>query len=62
MFDVRFMTDSIFERVIRIVQFGSMAGFTIVVTKFDPKHQFDPDGNQETNDKRGNSNDFRTLC
>ncbi|KAK8103614.1 uncharacterized protein PG998_010647 [Apiospora kogelbergensis] len=61
MFDVRFMTDSIFERVIRIVQFGSMAGFTIVVTKFDPKHQFDPDGNQETNDKRGNSNDFRTL-
>ncbi|KAK7959368.1 Low temperature requirement A [Apiospora aurea] len=43
MFDVRFMTDSIFERVIRIVQFASMAGFTVVVTKFDPRHEtFDP--------------------
>ncbi|KAK8137171.1 hypothetical protein PG984_005111 [Apiospora sp. TS-2023a] len=43
MFDVRFMTDSIFERVVRIVQFASMAGFTLVISKFDPRQaSFDP--------------------
>lgn len=44
MFDVRFMMDSIFERVIRVVQFASMAGFTLVITEFDPRRSsFDPE-------------------
>ncbi|KAK8054556.1 hypothetical protein PG994_009623, partial [Apiospora phragmitis] len=39
-FDVRFMTDSIFERVIRIIQVSCMLGFTIVVSTFDPEDPF----------------------
>ncbi|KAK8029564.1 hypothetical protein PG993_010855 [Apiospora rasikravindrae] len=42
MFDVRFMTDSVFERVIRIVQLGSMVGFVVVGSKFDTDKPLDP--------------------
>ncbi|KAK7916936.1 hypothetical protein PG985_010544 [Apiospora marii] len=41
MFDVRFITDSIFERVIRIMQFGSMVGFTVAIYIFKPEAKFD---------------------
>ncbi|KAK8102978.1 hypothetical protein PG984_016124 [Apiospora sp. TS-2023a] len=40
MFDVRFITDSIFERVIRIIQFGSMVGFTVGTYSFEPEKEF----------------------
>ncbi|KAK6857912.1 hypothetical protein PG995_005611 [Apiospora arundinis] len=60
MFDVRFMTDSIFERVIRIVQFGSMVGFTVVVHKFNPEQQFTNAPEQQDSSKR-HSTSFETL-
>ncbi|KAK7912153.1 hypothetical protein PG985_014634 [Apiospora marii] len=59
MFDVRFMTDSIFERVIRVVQFASMAGFTLVISKFDPRQtSFDP---KKTGDSRLNTSQKLSL-
>ncbi|KAI1073768.1 hypothetical protein F5B20DRAFT_494965 [Whalleya microplaca] len=39
MFDVRFITDSIFERVARTCHLGVMVGFAIVATNFDPDEQ-----------------------
>ncbi|KAH6658975.1 hypothetical protein BKA67DRAFT_3027 [Truncatella angustata] len=39
MFDVRFVTDSLFERIIRTAHLGVMVGFSIVVTYFDPNDQ-----------------------
>ncbi|ETS82839.1 hypothetical protein PFICI_04715 [Pestalotiopsis fici W106-1] len=39
MFDVRFVTDSIFERVVRTAHLGVMVGFSIVVSNFDPSNQ-----------------------
>ncbi|KAI1855823.1 hypothetical protein JX265_012086 [Neoarthrinium moseri] len=39
MFDVRFVTDSIFERVIRTAHLGVMVGFSVVVTYFNPDQQ-----------------------
>ncbi|KAK9800079.1 hypothetical protein SCARD494_01872 [Seiridium cardinale] len=39
MFDVRFVTDSILERIIRTAQLGVMVGFSVVVTNFDPEDQ-----------------------
>ncbi|KAI0132380.1 hypothetical protein BJ170DRAFT_246355 [Xylariales sp. AK1849] len=39
MFDVRFVTDSIFERIIRTAHLGVMVGFSVVVTNFDPEKQ-----------------------
>ncbi|KAH8681008.1 hypothetical protein BX600DRAFT_445505 [Xylariales sp. PMI_506] len=38
-FDVRFVTDSIYERVIRTAHLGVMLGFSVVVTYFDPENQ-----------------------
>lgn len=42
MFDVRFVTDSIFERTIRTAHLGVMVGFSVVVTYFDPQNQDQP--------------------
>jgi low temperature requirement protein LtrA len=39
MYDVRFITDSIFERTIRTAHLGVMVGFSVVVTQFDPNNQ-----------------------
>lgn len=39
MFDVRFVTDSIFERIVRTAHLGVMVGFSIVVSNFDPANQ-----------------------
>lgn len=38
-FDVRFVTDSIFERAARTIHLGVMVGFAIVATYFDPEEQ-----------------------
>lgn len=48
MFDVRFVTDGLLERVIRSMHLGVMIGFSVVVTAFDPDNQ-----KQTT---------FQTLC
>lgn len=58
MFDVRFITDSIFERVIRIVQFGSMVGFTVAIYIFKPESTFKP---YDEEGKRQRDL-FRNLC
>ncbi|KAF5019640.1 hypothetical protein F66182_8344 [Fusarium sp. NRRL 66182] len=39
LYDVRFVTDSIFERVARGVHLGVMAGFSVVAPKFSPNDQ-----------------------
>lgn len=39
MFDVRFVTDSLFERIIRTTHLGVMVGFSVVVSYFDPEDQ-----------------------
>jgi low temperature requirement protein LtrA len=39
LFDVRFVTDSLFERLTRSAHLGIMVGFSIVGTKFDPNKQ-----------------------
>ncbi|KAK7953081.1 hypothetical protein PG988_013775 [Apiospora saccharicola] len=72
MFDVRFMTDSIFDRIIRIVQFASMVGFTLVLSRFDPDNQIEVSKaitqNKDSNDINQNKdadnkwNPFRALC
>ena len=38
-FDVRFVTDSIFERAARTMHLGVMVGFAIVATYFNPDEQ-----------------------
>ncbi|CAJ2512389.1 Uu.00g054040.m01.CDS01 [Anthostomella pinea] len=38
-FDVRFVTDSIFERLARTAHLGVMVGFSVVATNFDPDAQ-----------------------
>ncbi|TQW00849.1 Low temperature requirement A [Cordyceps javanica] len=39
LYDVRYVTDSIFERVARAVQLGVLIGFTIVAPNFNPEDQ-----------------------
>ncbi|KAL7905093.1 hypothetical protein GGI35DRAFT_489308 [Trichoderma velutinum] len=39
LYDVRFVTDSIFERLIRAVHLGAFVGFAVVAAKFDPSDQ-----------------------
>ncbi|ATY63313.1 Low temperature requirement A [Cordyceps militaris] len=39
LYDVRYVTDSIFERVARAVQLGVLVGFTVVAPNFDPEDQ-----------------------
>ncbi|PQK17329.1 hypothetical protein BB8028_0007g05240 [Beauveria bassiana] len=39
LYDVRYVTDSIFERVARAVQLGVLIGFTVVAPNFDPENQ-----------------------
>ncbi|KAH8881009.1 hypothetical protein GQ53DRAFT_520559 [Thozetella sp. PMI_491] len=39
LFDVRFVTDSIFERCARAVHLGVMVGFAVVAANFDPMQQ-----------------------
>jgi len=39
MYDVRFVTDSIFERTIRAVHFGVMVGFAVIVPNFNVNEQ-----------------------
>ncbi|RGP66856.1 bacterial low temperature requirement a [Fusarium longipes] len=39
MYDVRFVTDSIFERVARGIHLGVMVGFAVVAPKFKPEDQ-----------------------
>ena len=38
-YDVRFVTDSLFERIARSAHLGIMVGFSVVGTKFDPGKQ-----------------------
>ncbi|KAJ6789396.1 hypothetical protein PWT90_00949 [Aphanocladium album] len=39
LYDVRYVTDSIFERVARAVQLGVLVGFTVVAPNFNPEDQ-----------------------
>ncbi|KAI1630729.1 hypothetical protein F4809DRAFT_647119 [Biscogniauxia mediterranea] len=39
LFDTRFMTDSVFERLAHTVHLGVMVGFSVVATHFDPDEQ-----------------------
>ncbi|KAM3561101.1 hypothetical protein ARSEF4850_003374 [Beauveria asiatica] len=39
LYDVRYVTDSIFERIARAVQLGVLVGFTVVAPNFDPEDQ-----------------------
>ncbi|KAM4066432.1 Low temperature requirement A [Hirsutella rhossiliensis] len=39
LFDVRYVTDSIFSRLTRAIQLGVMVGFTVVAPKFNPTDQ-----------------------
>ncbi|KAL6792179.1 hypothetical protein GGI42DRAFT_364747 [Trichoderma sp. SZMC 28013] len=39
LYDVRFVTDSIFERLIRAIHLGAFVGFAVVAPKFDPSNQ-----------------------
>ncbi|KJZ72127.1 hypothetical protein HIM_08500 [Hirsutella minnesotensis 3608] len=39
LFDVRYVTDSIFSRLTRAIQLGVLVGFTIVAPKFNPTDQ-----------------------
>ncbi|KAL7943644.1 hypothetical protein V8C42DRAFT_346567 [Trichoderma barbatum] len=39
LYDVRFVTDSIFERLIRAVHLGAFVGFAVVAPKFNPSNQ-----------------------
>ncbi|KAL7904004.1 hypothetical protein GGI35DRAFT_490891 [Trichoderma velutinum] len=39
LYDVRFITDSIFERLIRAIHLGAFVGFAVVAPKFDPSNQ-----------------------
>jgi hypothetical protein len=39
LFDVRFVTDSIFERIARCAHLGVMIGFAVVAPNFDPYNQ-----------------------
>ncbi|KAI5921689.1 hypothetical protein F4810DRAFT_712308 [Camillea tinctor] len=39
LFDVRFVTDSVFERLARTVHLGVMVGFSVVAAHFDPDEQ-----------------------
>ncbi|KAH0523048.1 hypothetical protein TsFJ059_008102 [Trichoderma semiorbis] len=39
LYDVRFVTDSIFERLVRAVHLGAFVGFAVVAPKFDPSNQ-----------------------
>ncbi|TFA98417.1 hypothetical protein CCMA1212_009865 [Trichoderma ghanense] len=39
LYDVRFVTDSIFERVVRAIHLGAFVGFAVVAPKFDPSNQ-----------------------
>ncbi|RFU75351.1 hypothetical protein TARUN_6897 [Trichoderma arundinaceum] len=39
LYDVRFVTDSIFERLVRAVHLGVFVGFAVVAPKFDPNDQ-----------------------
>ncbi|PHH93401.1 hypothetical protein CDD83_3714 [Cordyceps sp. RAO-2017] len=39
LFDVRYVTDSIFNRMTRAVQLGVLVGFTVVAPKFNPTNQ-----------------------
>ncbi|UNI13482.1 hypothetical protein JDV02_000225 [Purpureocillium takamizusanense] len=39
LFDVRFVTDSIFSRVTRAIQLGVLVGFAVVAPKFNPSNQ-----------------------
>ncbi|KYK59229.1 Low temperature requirement A [Drechmeria coniospora] len=39
MFDVRYVTDSIFSRVTRAIQLGVLVGFTVVVPNFNPSEE-----------------------
>ncbi|KAM4060367.1 hypothetical protein HRG_002063 [Hirsutella rhossiliensis] len=39
LFDVRFVTDSIFSRVTRAIQLGVLVGFAVVAPSFNPKEQ-----------------------
>ncbi|KAJ6447087.1 sulfate permease [Purpureocillium lavendulum] len=39
LFDVRFVTDSIFARVTRAIQLGVLVGFAVVAPKFNPSDQ-----------------------
>ncbi|OAA60842.1 Low temperature requirement A [Cordyceps fumosorosea ARSEF 2679] len=42
LYDVRYVTDSIFERIARAVQLGVLVGFTVVAPNFDPEDQDEP--------------------
>lgn len=39
LFDVRFVTDSIFERVARTAHLGVIVGFAVVAPNYDPDNQ-----------------------
>ncbi|KAM4057317.1 Low temperature requirement A [Hirsutella rhossiliensis] len=39
LFDVRYVTDSIFSRLTRAIQLGVLVGFVVVAPKFDPSDQ-----------------------
>ncbi|OAQ98466.1 hypothetical protein LLEC1_02952 [Akanthomyces lecanii] len=39
LYDVRYVTDSVFERVARAVQLGVLVGFTVVAPNFNPEDQ-----------------------
>ncbi|KND88726.1 hypothetical protein TOPH_06645 [Tolypocladium ophioglossoides CBS 100239] len=39
LYDVRYVTDSIFTRVTRAIQLGVLVGFAVVAPKFDPTNQ-----------------------
>ncbi|KJZ76427.1 hypothetical protein HIM_04156 [Hirsutella minnesotensis 3608] len=39
LFDVRYVTDSIFSRITRAIQLGVLVGFVVVAPKFDPTDQ-----------------------
>ncbi|PNY28639.1 Uncharacterized protein TCAP_01435 [Tolypocladium capitatum] len=39
LYDVRFVTDSIFARVMRAIQLGVLVGFAVLAPKFDPTDQ-----------------------
>ncbi|KOS23200.1 hypothetical protein ESCO_004011 [Escovopsis weberi] len=42
LYDVRFVTDSVFERAARACQLGVLVGFAVVAPSFDPDHQHIP--------------------
>ncbi|KAH6608301.1 hypothetical protein Trco_004614 [Trichoderma cornu-damae] len=39
LYDVRFVTDNIFERLVRAIHLGVFVGFAVVAPKFDPNDQ-----------------------